>query len=110
LRHVRRPETNAAVDGNDAPSPSKAARTILSAPNQVKIASEPSSYLIYFTLFEFSSGQRWRDRRTATAGHAIGELPVAVAAASAVPAIAHPRRISGLLTQAPSGLGVADGE
>jgi hypothetical protein len=28
---------NAAVDGIDAPSPSKAARTILSASNQVKI-------------------------------------------------------------------------
>jgi hypothetical protein len=27
------------VDGNYAPSPSKAARTILTAPNQVKIAS-----------------------------------------------------------------------
>jgi hypothetical protein len=31
--------TDAAVDGNNAPSPSKAARTILTASSQVKIAS-----------------------------------------------------------------------
>ncbi len=41
-------------DGNDAPSPSKAARTILTAPNQVKIASQPSSLLILLDLFELS--------------------------------------------------------
>jgi hypothetical protein len=74
-------------NGNDAPSPSKAARTILTVPNQVKIASESSSSLICFTLFQFSQGQLWRHRRTATAWHTISEFPVAIAAA--VPAIAH---------------------
>jgi|HubBroStandDraft_6_1064221.scaffolds.fasta_scaffold519294_1 hypothetical protein len=37
--HAVGTRNDAAVDGNDAPSPSKAARTILTAPNQVKIAS-----------------------------------------------------------------------
>ena len=38
VRHgMWRPENDAAVDGNDVPSPSKAARTILTASNQVKI-------------------------------------------------------------------------
>jgi hypothetical protein len=64
--------------------------------------------LIYFTLFEFSRGQLWRDRRTATAGHAIGDFPVAVAAA--VPAIAHPPEDIWRACAMLSGLGVADGE
>src|ERR1700716_1842636 len=37
--HAVETRSNAAVDGNCAPSPSKAARTILTASNQVKIAS-----------------------------------------------------------------------
>ena len=37
FRHVVETRNDAAVDGNDAPSPSKAARTILTASNQVKI-------------------------------------------------------------------------
>ena len=37
VRHGVETRNDAAVDGNDAPSPSKAARTILSASNQVKI-------------------------------------------------------------------------
>jgi hypothetical protein len=37
--HAAETRNNVAVDGNYAPSPSKAARTILTAPNQVKIAS-----------------------------------------------------------------------
>jgi hypothetical protein len=41
-----------AVDGKYAPSPSKAARTILTASNQVKIASVPVSALIRLGLFE----------------------------------------------------------
>jgi hypothetical protein len=39
------------VDGNYAPPPLKAARTILTASNQVKIASLPSSLLICLVLF-----------------------------------------------------------
>jgi hypothetical protein len=37
VRHGVETRNDAAVDGNDVPSPSKAARTILSASNQVKI-------------------------------------------------------------------------
>jgi len=37
--HAVETRNNAAVDENDAPSPSKAARTILTASSQVKIAS-----------------------------------------------------------------------
>ena len=39
---------------NDAPSPSKAARTILTALNQVKIASQLSIALIYLDLFDLT--------------------------------------------------------
>jgi hypothetical protein len=38
VRHAVETRNDAAVDGNYAPSPSKAARTILTASNQVKIA------------------------------------------------------------------------
>jgi hypothetical protein len=52
LRHAAETRNDAAVDESDAPSPSKAARTILSAPIQVKIASQPYSSLIFLVLFE----------------------------------------------------------
>jgi hypothetical protein len=52
LRHAAETRNDAAVDESDAPSPSKAARTILSAPIQVKIASQPYSSLIFLALFE----------------------------------------------------------
>jgi hypothetical protein len=49
--HAVETRNDAAVVGNDAPSPSKAARTILTASNQVKIASWSLSSLIYLDLF-----------------------------------------------------------
>jgi hypothetical protein len=39
--HAVETRNDVAVDGNYAPSPSKAARTILTTSNQVKIASQP---------------------------------------------------------------------
>jgi len=39
------------VDGNERPSPLKAARTILTASIQVKIRPQPVSYLISLDLF-----------------------------------------------------------
>jgi hypothetical protein len=50
LRHAAETRNDAAVE-NDAPSPSKAGRTILTAPNQVKIAPCLSIALIYQDLF-----------------------------------------------------------
>jgi hypothetical protein len=54
LRHAAETRNDAAVDENCAPSPSKAARTILTAPNQVKIASQPSIALIYLALLQLT--------------------------------------------------------
>jgi hypothetical protein len=48
--------------GNYAPSPSKAARTILTASNQVKIASQP-----YKSLIQLDLSQRLRTRHGAVA-------------------------------------------
>jgi hypothetical protein len=45
-RHVVDTRNDDAVDGIDAPSPSKAARTILTASNQVKIVQQPLTALI----------------------------------------------------------------
>jgi len=54
LRHAAETRNDAAMDENDAPSPSKAARTILTALNQVKIASHPTIALIFLVLFELA--------------------------------------------------------
>src|SRR6202158_1701316 len=56
--------TVAAVDGNYAPSPLKAARTILTATNQVKIASQPYKPLI---ILYFLQRRRARFRAVAAA-------------------------------------------
>jgi len=61
---------------NDARHPSKAARTILTTPNQVKIASQLSSKLIllgYLSSFQLAESA---DHRTAIAGRDIaGKSP-----------------------------------
>lgn len=49
--HAAETRNDAAVGGKYAPSPSKAARTILTTSNQVKIASQPYKLLIQLNLW-----------------------------------------------------------
>ncbi|MFZ0812157.1 MAG: hypothetical protein WAM83_16205, partial [Bradyrhizobium sp.] len=56
---------DAAMDENDGRHPSKAARTILTVLNQVKIASHLHIDLISFNYLSYPAPDRMPDRRTA---------------------------------------------
>jgi hypothetical protein len=62
--HAAETRNDAAVGGNYAPSPSKAARTILTTSNQVKIAPQPYKLLIQLSLW----------RRSQTRGRAVAAV------------------------------------
>jgi hypothetical protein len=56
---------DAAMDENDVRHPSKAARTILTVLNQVKITSQLHIQLILFDYLSYPKLHRMPDRRTA---------------------------------------------